>query len=67
MPRGRFTVNEVLRHVLIDSDPKEEDVQLSSEAGTEVSSDGKSARHSPQSAHRSVDASPQRGRGEVFC
>ena len=63
MPRGRFTIDEVLRQVLADSDSEEEDMQLSSEAETDVSSYGESPRHSPQSAHGRADASPQRGRG----
>ena len=61
--RCQFTVGEVLRQVLANSDSEEEDMQLSSEAETDVSSDGESARHSPQSAHGIADASPQRGRG----
>lgn len=48
MPRGWFTVDKVLRQVQADSDSVEEDMQLFSEAETDISSDGESARHSPQ-------------------
>lgn len=58
--RGCFTIDEVVRQVLVDSDSEEEDMLLSSEAETDVVSDDNLPRQSPQSAHGIMDASPQR-------
>lgn len=61
MLRCQFTVDGALCQVLPDSDSEEEDMQLSSEAEADVSTDGESVHHSPQSAHGFADALPQYG------
>lgn len=69
MPRGRFTIDEVLHQVLADSNSKEEDMQCSSKAQTDITVLVTASPHalSPQSAHGIAGASLQVAGVEAFC